>query len=181
MLPSLARSYSSGDNQQETQSLISTPTTDALRSSLDLSDLTVAAPPVPSTSLSNISSRGIGIGFLSGVTGLCISLIPVSLAHGSLSALKGVIGAAGVTWLALTMVVWGFLPALEAHDGEPNVRHKVYEGWMRVRALFDGEEIRKLRVTYWYLLTSALLQDGKYTSGVLSAKTLRCFRFFLIG
>lgn len=75
--------------------------------------------------------------------------------------MRSVIGAVGVVWLVLTCVVWGFLPSLPTHTDEPGVGQKVREGWIRMRGLFDGDEVRKLRVTYWYLLASALLQDGK--------------------
>lgn len=155
MLPFLAQTT---DVHAETQSLVPS---DALRSSLDLTTLPTTPPPPQTTLLSHISSHGIGIGFLSGVTGLCISLIPVSLAHGSLSAMRSVIGAVGVVWLVLTCIVWEFLPTLAASTDEPGVWQKVREGWIRVKGLFDGDEVRRLRVTYWYLLASALLQDGK--------------------
>ncbi|KAJ9114758.1 hypothetical protein QFC22_005634 [Naganishia vaughanmartiniae] len=154
------------------------------------------SPPPTSTAhnaqtlkLSIISSRGIAISFLSGVTLLSLSLIPILLTHGSLKALRSVIGTSGLVWLSSTGVVWLLLrqrgsfsrvpvtvpearrrgggvvdfPGMNGlkDDSWDIVKQKVWEGWARVGMLVNGEEIRRLRVTYWYLLASALLQDGK--------------------
>ncbi|KAJ9096733.1 hypothetical protein QFC21_005003 [Naganishia friedmannii] len=150
--------------------------------------------------LSIISSRGIAISFLSGVTLLSLSLIPILLTHGSLKALRSVIGASGLVWLFITGVVWlllrprgtysrvpvtaldgggGGVVDFPGMDGGKDdtwdvVRRKVWEGWARVGLLVNGEEIRRLRVTYWYLLASALLQDAFNTTlavSILFAKT----------
>lgn len=137
--------------------------------------------------LSIISSRGIAISFLSGVTLLTLSLIPILLTRGSLKALRSVIGASGLVWLFITGIVWLLLRNGNSREGGEGgysrvtattvvdfpemdgvkddtwlvVKRKVWEGWARVGMLVNGEEIRRLRVTYWYLLASALLQDGK--------------------
>ncbi|KAJ9098311.1 hypothetical protein QFC19_006435 [Naganishia cerealis] len=132
--------------------------------------------------LSVISSRGIAISFASGVSLLALSLIPILITHGSLRALRSVIGASGVVWALLTFIVWLLLrqkgsyvrvPGAEGggavslvgtdggdREGWEVVKRKVGEGWQRVGMLVNGKEIRRLRVTYWYLLASALLQDG---------------------
>lgn len=137
------------------------------RGSLEIVDL--PAPPTSpaprstakTSALGHISSRGIAIGFGAGVSALTISLIPISISGGSLRAMQSVIGASGVIWATLTGVMWWLLPAVPKADGERGVVvRKVKEGWRRVGALVDGEEVRRLRVTYWYLLASALLQDG---------------------
>lgn len=135
------------------------------RSSMEIMDL--PAPPPPSGTpnkttqrLGQISSRGIAIGFGAGVTALTASLIPVLLSSGSLRALQGVIGASGVVWALLTGVMWRWLGPTTATGERELVRRKVGEGWARVVGLFDGDEVRRLKVTYWYLLASALLQDG---------------------
>jgi hypothetical protein len=59
---------------------------------------------------------------------------------------------------------------VEVHGEGGLVRRKVVEGWRRVGGLVDGEEVRRLRVTYWYLLGSALLQDGKPLPLAISPK-----------
>ncbi|KAJ9091673.1 hypothetical protein QFC20_007584 [Naganishia adeliensis] len=151
------------------------------RGSLEIVDL--PAPPTSpaprstakTSALGHISSRGIAIGFGAGVSALTISLIPISISGGSLRAMQSVIGASGVIWATLTGVMWWLLPAVPKADGERGVVvRKVKEGWRRVGALVDGEEVRRLRVTYWYLLASALLQDAFNTTlavSILFAKT----------
>lgn len=152
------------------------------RGSLEIVDLP-APPPSPSqkpthktSALSHISSRGIAIGFGAGVSALTISLIPISISGGSLRAMQSVIGASGVIWATLAGVMWLLLPAVPTEGERGVVMRKVKEGWKRVGALVDGEEVRKLRVTYWYLLASALLQDGTRCSFLLSRSYL-CFHY----
>lgn len=173
MLPSLAL-----DNDQSTPQTAANETQEEesqtlLEPSLEMLDLPTPLPTSleANSRLTRISSWGIAIGFGTGVTALSLSLIPVSLWNGSLGVQKAVIGAAGIVWMVLTGVVWGLLQrhheelgtGFDARDDghEGIVRRKVVEGWRRVGALGDGKEVGRLRVTYWYLLGSALLQDGE--------------------
>lgn len=157
---------------------------------LEITDLAPAAHPPPGTSAHVISSRGIAIGFAAGVTALTISLIPLSLAHdGSLTGMQRVIGGAGIIWLLLAVRVLGLLPhgnvpepvsGVGGHGQEEDVRvgEKVMDGWRRVGGLFDGGEVRRLRVTYWYLFASALLQDGESSSSLAGSIILPMFHLF---
>lgn len=56
-----------------------------------------------SAAISEISSRGVAIGFSSGIIALCILLIPVTLWNGDLLILRWSIGASGVLWAIFTL------------------------------------------------------------------------------
>lgn len=97
-----------------------------------------------------VSSLGIGIGYSSGVSILCLTLIPIQRFNGSLGVLKSVIGFTGAWWGLFTIPAIFWLPG--ANEGERRrgggimsmsrdkeerdlVKRKVGEGWKRLGGL----------------------------------------------
>lgn len=116
-----------------------------------------------------ISSMGIAIGYTSGVSVLCLSLIPIVRYQGSLESLQTVIGLTGLWWALFTIPAAYWLNtdaeddttiARSASD-DGLVRQKIGEGWYRIRSLFNKTEVGRLKSCYSFLLSWAFLADGE--------------------
>ncbi len=118
-----------------------------------------------SLATSRISSIGIGVGYVSGVSMLCLMLIPVTLLGGSLFSLRLAIGLSGIWWGIWTIPAARLLQAsgavAENDKGYKFVKARVLEGWIRLGTMLRWNEIKRLGVTFWYLLAWALLSDGE--------------------
>jgi MFS transporter, UMF1 family len=119
-----------------------------------------------SLATSRISSIGIGVGYMSGVSMLCLMLIPVTSLGGSLFSLRLAIGISGIWWAVWTIPAARLLQASGGHQTDDDkgyefVKGKMKDGWKRVGTMLRWNEIQRLSVTFWYLLAWALLSDGE--------------------
>lgn len=64
----------------------------------------LARPKDDPKAIARLSARGIALGYASGILGLVLSLIPVTLLHGSTLSLRVAVSASGVWWLLSTGV-----------------------------------------------------------------------------
>ncbi len=118
---------------------------------------------------SRISSTGVAIGYLAGVSILILTLIPVTLLQGSLFSLRLAVCFSGIWWAVFTLPAGRWLSGTETFSNEfgeelwntEMVKEKVKEGWMKLGEMVRGGEIERLKSTYWYLLAWALLADGE--------------------
>ncbi len=121
-----------------------------------------------SAATARISSRGVGIGYISGVAVLCLTILPVSLLGGSLFSLRLAVGISGLWWAVFSVPAAVWLPGGKGNQVQAKastekvvVKEKLKDGWTWLGGMMHAREIRRLRVTYWYLLAWALLSDGE--------------------
>ncbi|SCV72065.1 BQ2448_4759 [Microbotryum intermedium] len=124
-----------------------------------------------------ISSKGIAVGYASGILALVLALVPIGIGGGSSWGMRMAIAGAGAVWGGGTIpaAIWLRLPndyALSEPSPSIPVRARVVEGW---RAL-DGmlREWRRLPATFTFLCACFLLSDAGSTitsTAMLFAKT----------
>lgn len=112
-----------------------------------------------------ISSFGIALGYGSGTTMLALSIIPVSLMHGSIASLHLAIGLTGVWWAVFTIPAAVLLPSQRSKErptaNSMFVKQQIKQGWLRLGRMMRPSEMRRLKATFWYLLAWALMADGE--------------------
>jgi UMF1 family MFS transporter len=152
-------------------------------------DLRLAYTTAVSTATARISSQGIAIGYSAGIAVLALSLIPVTMLHGSTFALRLAIGVSGIWWAVGTVPAAAWLPSeaspaggelssaeLESRDEHTEYRpapqsilQEVLRAWKRLAATLHPKEIMRLRNTFKYLAAWFLLSDGSVSSLLLFA------------
>ncbi|THH32735.1 hypothetical protein EUX98_g1445 [Antrodiella citrinella] len=143
-----------------------------------LVSLSTAYNATLSRATSKISSLGIALGYLSGITLLFIALVPVTKLGGSTFSLRLAIGMSGVWWALFTLPAAMWLPSIAStpkaptaagewdDSGSPEEAEKwsagreIINAWKRLGAMLRWREIKKLRGTFQYLAAWFLLSDG---------------------
>lgn len=130
-----------------------------------------------SAATSRISSQGIALGYVAGITLLILTLIPVTLMKGSTFSLRLSIGLSGIWWLLFSVPAMIWLPSGREKlgdgagwvgssslpdDGKWHVRRQVLAAWRRLGGMLRWSEIKRLRNTFKFLAAWFLLSDGKY-------------------
>ncbi|ETW76683.1 hypothetical protein HETIRDRAFT_328451 [Heterobasidion irregulare TC 32-1] len=143
-----------------------------------------------SNATSGISSLGIALGYSSGIVLLALTLIPVTLLHGSTFSLRLAIGLSGVWWAIFSIPAALWLPSatessgldltwvggedLENEEAEWNTKREIVAAWKRLIGMLSWIEIKKLRNTFKFLAAWFLLSDGFTTitsTAILFGKT----------
>ncbi|KAG0141947.1 hypothetical protein CROQUDRAFT_67793 [Cronartium quercuum f. sp. fusiforme G11] len=116
-----------------------------------------------STAISEISSKGVAIGFSSGIIALCTSLIPVTLFKGDLSILKGSIGASGALWAIFTIPAALVLPPCKLQHLNLSLKYlNVSKSWKDIgKIIVNFKEMKNISL---YLLAWCLLSNAFSTS-----------------
>ena len=130
-----------------------------------------------SNATSRISSLGIALGYSSGIVLLALTLIPVTLLHGSTFSLRLAIGLSGAWWAIFSIPAALWLPSAtesssldltwvggedrENEEAEWNTKKEIVAAWKRLIGMLSWVEIKKLRNTFKFLAAWFLLSDGK--------------------
>lgn len=115
---------------------------------------------VLSLTTSRLSSTGTALGFFSGVVVLALLTIPVTILHGSTTALRLAVGLTGVWWGVFTIPAWVGLPGGTRSIGKESLG--VWVGWKRVGQMIRPAEMKSLRNLFLFLLAWIFLSDGTY-------------------
>ncbi|WVW79466.1 hypothetical protein I302_101435 [Kwoniella bestiolae CBS 10118] len=115
-----------------------------------------------SLTISRLSSVGIAIGFISGVSALALLLIPVILLKGNTFSLRLAIGLSGVWWGVFTIPTWIGLPSGDKEEGQREQK-TFKDAWKRIGNLIRPREIRSLPNLYIFLFAWIFLSDGFHT------------------
>ncbi|KAA1470877.1 MFS general substrate transporter [Dentipellis sp. KUC8613] len=145
-----------------------------------------------SAATSRISSLGIALGYSSGIALLALTLVPVTMLHGSTFALRLAIGISGIWWALFSVPAAFWLPnAGEDKDVDPvwvdedrepqaeddrdwSMGREIVAAWKRLGGMLRWREILRLRNTFVYLAAWFLLSDGFTTitsTAILFGKT----------
>ncbi|THH13716.1 hypothetical protein EW146_g6539 [Bondarzewia mesenterica] len=143
-----------------------------------------------SNATSRISSLGIALGYSSGIVLLALTIIPVTILHGSTFSLRLAIGLSGIWWAVFSVPAAIWLPdAAESKDVDPvwvdgerraaddanwNIKKEIVAAWKRLGGMLKWREVKKLRNTFKYLAAWFLLSDGFTTitsTAILFGKT----------
>ncbi|KAF8321216.1 autophagy-type protein 22 [Clavulina sp. PMI_390] len=131
---------------------------------------------------SRISSRGIAIGYSSGISVLLLLLIPVTMLQGSTFSLRLSISISGAYWLFFTLPAMLWLPGKGTSGGgnastpgdRLGVAQQILDSWRSLGQMLKPSEVRKLRNTFWFLFAWFILSDGFTTitsTAILFGKT----------
>ncbi|KAH8105196.1 MFS general substrate transporter [Cristinia sonorae] len=156
-----------------------------------LASLSATYDATLSRTTSRISSLGIALGYLSGISLLLLALVPVTKLGGSTFSLRMAIGMSGIWWAVFTIPAAIWLPGVSSipsprvsgewdNEMEPaqvkeqwSAGREIVDAWRRLGAMLQWREIKKLRNTFQYLAAWFLLSDGFTTiisTAVLFAK-----------
>jgi UMF1 family MFS transporter len=119
-----------------------------------------------SRATSQISSKGIAIGYGAGIALLILLLIPVTLLKGSTFALRLSISLTGLWWMLFTIPAALWLPSFSSPDVDReayvmgSIFGEIAQAWIRLGHMLLPSEMAKLRNTFWFLLAWFLLSDG---------------------
>jgi MFS transporter, UMF1 family len=131
--------------------------------------LTTCYESLLSQTTARISSQGIALGYGAGIILLLLTLIPVTLLHGSTWSLRLAIGLSGMWWAVGCIPVLIWLPGGGADPsgvGEEESARKsstwveIKNAWKKLARMLRWSEIKKLRNTFRYLSAWFLLSDG---------------------
>ena len=137
-----------------------------------LLSLTTRYESLVSHTTAHISSQGIALGYGAGIILLLLTLIPVTLLHGSTWSLRLAIGLSGMWWAVGCIPVLMWLPGggedTSSVGEEGSVRKsstwvEIKSAWKRLARMLRWSEIKKLRNTFRYLSAWFLLSDGSPT------------------
>lgn len=129
-----------------------------------------------SRATSKISSLGIALGYLAGITLLLVALLPVTKLGGSTFSLRLAISMSGIWWAIFTIPAAIWLPGSslvstsdvtsEWGDGRAkkdedwSMGREIVNAWKRLFAMLHWREMKRLRSTFQYLAAWFLLSDG---------------------
>ena len=129
-----------------------------------------------SRTTSRISSTGIALGYISGISLLLIALIPVNKLGGSTFSLRLANTMTGFWWALFTIPAVFWLPGIslvpkpatgewedttDAQKEEQwSMGREVINAWKRLGGMLRWKEIKRLRSTFQYLAAWFLLSDG---------------------
>lgn len=143
-----------------------------------LASLNTAYNATLSRATSRISSVGIALGYLSGITLLVIALVPVTKLGGSTFSLRLAIGMSGVWWALFTLPAAMWLPSIAAipkplivagewddssereEEEKWSAWREISNAWKRLGTMLRWREMKRLRGTFQYLAAWFLLSDG---------------------
>ncbi|CED83057.1 Major facilitator superfamily domain, general substrate transporter [Phaffia rhodozyma] len=126
--------------------------------------------------VSQISLRGIAIGYTGGVLVLIPAFLIVTALDGSTRSLRLAVGLSGALWCLATgpAAVWlGTIRGWKKR-GDRGWKDEVVEGWRGLGRMISIEEIKRLRNTFWFLLAWMFLSDAATTfssTAIIFAKT----------
>jgi len=134
-----------------------------------------------SQTISRISSRGIALGYTSGILLLLLTLVPVTQLGGSTFSLRLAIGLSGMWWAIFTVPAALWLPSKDdktsksaSSHTEWTLRSEIWSAWKRLGQMLMWREMKKLRNTFKFLAAWFLLSDAFTTitaTAILFAKT----------
>lgn len=129
-----------------------------------------------SRATSRISSLGIALGYLSGISLLLIALVPVTKLGGSTFSLRLAISMSGIWWALFTLPAAMWLSSTpkiagataEWEDMDETMQpqenwsmgREIINAWKRLGGMLRWREIKRLRGTFQYLAAWFLLSDG---------------------
>lgn len=132
-----------------------------------------------SRTTSRISTLGIALGYLSGISLLLVALVPVTKLGGSTFSLRLAISMSGIWWAVFTLPAAIWLPSVSSipsasapeewgdsseqqssSEEKWSMAKEIINAWKRLGAMLRWREIKKLRGTFQYLAAWFLLSDG---------------------
>jgi UMF1 family MFS transporter len=116
--------------------------------------------------MSRLSSTGVALGFLSGVSVLTLLVIPVTVMHGTTASLRLAIGLSGAWWAVFTVPSWLGLPSGPKEPIQGRAGEWLSTAWKRVGGMIKPREIRALPNLFTFLLAWIFLSDGERSSPV---------------
>jgi UMF1 family MFS transporter len=119
-----------------------------------------------SLTMSRLSSTGVALGFLSGVSVLTLLVIPVTVMHGTTASLRLAIGLSGAWWAVFTVPSWLGLPSGPKEPIQGRAGEWLSTAWKRVGGMIKPREIRALPNLFTFLLAWIFLSDGERSSPV---------------
>ncbi|RSH95194.1 Autophagy- protein 22 [Saitozyma podzolica] len=117
-----------------------------------------------SLTMSRLSSTGVALGFLSGVSVLTLLVIPVTVMHGTTASLRLAIGLSGAWWAIFTVPSWLGLPSGPREPLQGRAGEWLSAAWKRVGGMITPREIRALPNLFTFLLAWIFLSDGFHTT-----------------
>ncbi|MBW0550380.1 hypothetical protein O181_090095 [Austropuccinia psidii MF-1] len=127
-----------------------------------------------STTIANISARGIAFGYTSGIFALCMSLFLVNSNNTKIDSLRWVVGASGLWWAIFTIPAAFWLPPFKLLDLEQlSNPFQPIKSCRRMIGML--KEYNRLKNTIQFLMAWFLLSDGFSTmtsTAILFAKTV---------
>jgi UMF1 family MFS transporter len=125
-----------------------------------------------SLTMSRLSSTGVALGFLSGVSVLTLLVIPVTVMHGTTASLRLAIGLSGAWWAIFTVPSWLGLPSGPREPLQGRAGEWLSAAWKRVGGMITPREIRALPNLFTFLLAWIFLSDGERSPTPVLALTL---------
>ncbi|KAH9817921.1 autophagy-related protein 22-like protein [Melampsora americana] len=115
-----------------------------------------------SHSISNLSAKGISIGFSAGILALFISLIPVTIREGDTTSLRWAVGSSGIWWAIFTIPAALWLPPSNWKTlNRSNQTLNPMKSWKEFGKMLKARD--RLKHTFYYLMAWFLLSDAYST------------------
>ncbi|KAH9812929.1 autophagy-related protein 22-like protein [Melampsora americana] len=115
-----------------------------------------------SHSISNLSAKGISIGFSAGILALFISLIPVTIREGDTTSLRWAVGSSGIWWAIFTIPAALWLPPSNWKTlNRSNQTLNPMKSWNEFGKMLKARD--RLKHTFYYLMAWFLLSDAYST------------------
>lgn len=129
------------------------PTSDELKEKYD---------KVLSDTISNVSAKGISIGFSAGILTLFVSLIPVTMRNGDTTSLRWAVGSSAIWWALFTVPAAVWLPPSNWKLHQPfSEIFNPKKSWAQFGKMLRSR--KRLKHTFYYLMAWFLLSDAYST------------------